>query len=105
MDTEEMETKVKSWFKKGAKASKSAFEKAGDRVQNFTDKSIIKIEKRQLESQRDCKYEEMGMKLSYLLMQGAEINYSDQSEIAIIKDMQEEIKNLSDKIREKEQLI
>ena len=44
-----------------AQASKEALEKAGDKVQDFTDKSVTKIEIHKLETKRDCKYEEMGL--------------------------------------------
>lgn len=101
MNTEEIGNKVKEMFSKGAKASKNAFEKAGDKVQDFTDKSVVKIEIRQLENKRDCKYEELGLKLSQMLIEGAEITSSNQDDIQILNEIQEEIKNLSDKIREK----
>lgn len=101
MNTEEIGNKVKEMFSKGAKASKNAFEKAGDKVQDFTDKSVVKIEIRQLENRRDCKYEELGLKLSQMLIEGAEITSSNQDDIQILNEIQEEIKNLSDKIREK----
>jgi len=104
MNTEELGNKVKEMFSKGAKASKDAFEKAGDKVQDFTDKSVIKIEKHQLESKRDCKYEELGLKLSQMLMEGAVVSSSNQEDVNILNDIQEEIKNLSDQIREKEAL-
>lgn len=104
MNTEELGNKVKEMFSKGAKASKDAFEKAGDKVQDFTDKSVIKIEKHQLESKRDCKYEELGLKLSQMLMEGAVISSTNQEDVNILNDIQEEIKNLSDQIREKEAL-
>ena len=105
MDTDELTAKVKSLFSKGAKATKDAFEKTGDKVQDFTDKSVIKIEKRQIETKRDCKYEEMGLKLSQMLMEGATINCSNPDDIKILSDIQEGIKNLSDQIREKEKLL
>lgn len=105
MDTEELTAKVKSLFSKGAKATKDVFEKTGDKVQDFTDKSVIKIEKHQLETKRDCKYEELGLKLSQMMIEGATINCSNPEDINILSDIQEEIKNLSDQIREKEKLI
>ena len=44
MDIEEIGAKEKDLFSRGTKASKEAFEKAGDKVQDFTDKSLTKIE-------------------------------------------------------------
>ena len=102
MNVEEIGTKVKELFSRGTQASKEAFEKAGDKVQDFTDKSVTKIEIHKLETKRDCKYEEMGLKLSQMLMQGASITCENVEDIKILNDIQEEIKNLSDQIREKE---
>ena len=79
--------------------------KAGDKVQDFTDKSMIKIEKHQLETKRDCKYEELGLKLSQLLLEGATINSSNAAEIAIVNDLQKEILTLSEQIAQKDQIL
>jgi hypothetical protein len=102
MDIEEIGAKVKDLFSRGTKASKEAFEKAGDKVQDFTDKSLTKIEIHKLETQRDCKYEEMGLKLSQMLLQGASITCENVEDIKILNDIQEEIKNLSEAISLKE---
>ena len=103
MDIEEIGAKVKDLFSRGTKASKEAFEKAGDKVQDFTDKSLTKIEIHKLETQRDCKYEEMGLKLSQMLLQGASITCENVEDIKILNDIQEEIKNLSEAISLKEE--
>ena len=42
--------KMKDFFDKSVEASKSAFEKAGDAVQDFGDKSVAKIEIKKLEA-------------------------------------------------------
>ena len=105
INKEEIENKVKEMVSKGAKASKEALAKAGDKVQDFTDKSMIKIEKRQLETKRDCKYEELGLKLSQLLLEGATINSSNAAEIAIVNDLQKEILTLSEQIAQKDQIL
>ena len=102
MNIEEIGAKVKEMFSRGTQASKEALEKAGDKVQDFTDKSVTKIEIHKLETKRDCKYEEMGLKLSQMLLQGASITCENVEDIKILTDIQEEIKNLSDQIREKE---
>lgn len=105
MDTNEIGNKVKGWFEKGSKATKEALEKAGDKVQDFTDKSVVKIEKHQLESKRDLKYEEMGLKLSQMLLEGAKVTSNNEGDVKILEGIQEEIKNLSDQIREKEKKL
>lgn len=102
MDIEELMNSAKKIVSKGAKASKNAFEKAGDKVQDFTDKSVVKLEKHQLETKRDCKYEELGLKISELLIQGAAISNITEKDTKIIEDIQKEIKELTDQIVEKE---
>ena len=81
MNMEELSSKVKEIFSRSTQASKEALEKAGDKVQDFTDKSVTKIEIRKLETQRDCKYEEMGLKLSQMLLQGASITCENVEDI------------------------
>ncbi len=102
MDTNEIGNKVKDWFSKSSKSAKKAFEKAGDKVQDFTDKSVVKFEIHQIENKRDCKYEEMGLKLSQMLLQGAKITFENEDDVKIIEGLQEEIKGFSDQIRAKE---
>ena len=67
MESEEIEEKVKGWLSKGARVSKKAIETVGDKVQDFTDKRVIKLEKKQLEGLLDSKYIELGKKISSLL--------------------------------------
>ena len=102
MNMEELGNKVKDLFSRGTQASKQALEKAGDKVQDFTDKSVTKIEIHRLETKRNCKYEEMGLKLSQMLLEGASITCENAEDIKILNDIQEEIKNLAEQIREKE---
>ncbi len=102
MNVEELSKKVKSVFSKGVETSKEAFEKAGDKVQNFTDKSVTKIEIHKLETKRDCKYEEMGLKISQMLLEGASITCSNADDIRILNDLQEEIKKIDQEIKNKE---
>ena len=102
MNMEDLGNKVKDLFSRGTQASKQALEKAGDKVQDFTDKSVTRIEIHRLETKRDCKYEEMGLKLSQMLLEGASITCENAEDIKILNDIQEEIKNLAEQIREKE---
>ena len=85
MNMDEIGNKVKDLFSRGTKASKEALEKAGDKVQDFTDKSVTKIELHKLETKRDCKYEEMGLKLSQMLLEGASITCDNAEDIKILK--------------------
>ena len=102
MNIDEIGNKVKEMFSRGTKASKEALEKAGDKVQDFTDKSVTRIEIHKIETKRDCKYEEMGVKISQMLLEGASITSSNPDDIRILNDIQEEIKNLSEQIKNKE---
>ena len=105
MNIEEISARVKEIFSRGTQASKEALEKAGDKVQDFTDKSVIKIEIHKLETKRDCKYEEMGLKLSQMLLEGASITCENADDIKILNDIQEDIKNLAEQISEKEKSL
>ena len=102
MTIEEIGSKVKELFSRGTEVSKEALAKAGDKVQDFTDKSVTKIEIHKLETKRSCKYEEMGLKLSQMLLQGASITCENPEDIKILSEIQEEIKNLAEQISEKE---
>ena len=64
------EEKLKVWVKKGAKASKSAFEKAGGAVQDFSDKSVLKLDKMKLESQKNKKFTELGIAVNDMIANG-----------------------------------
>ena len=102
MNIDEIGNKVKDLFSRGTQASKEALSKAGDKVQDFTDKSVTKIEIHKIETKRDCKYEEMGLKISQMLLEGASITSSNPDDIRILNDIQEEIKNLGEQIKNKE---
>ena len=52
--------KMKEFMDKSVSASKSAFDKAGDAVQNFGDKSVTRIELKKLETQLEKKYAQIG---------------------------------------------
>lgn len=52
--------KVKEYFDKGIEVSKDALSKAGDAVQDFGDKSVVRIEIKQLESKLNKEYSSLG---------------------------------------------
>lgn len=105
MDTEELGKKVKQLFSKGAEASKEVFEKAGDRVQDFTDKSVTKIEKKQLENKLEAKYAELGKRISSIIDAKDKITINDEEISGDAKNIQKEIKELLKQIKEKEALL
>lgn len=105
MNKDELGKKVKDLFTKGAEASKEAFVKAGDKVQNFTDKSVLKIEKKQLESKLNDKYAELGKIVAAALECSDKLTISDEVIKTAANNLQEEIKSLQTQIKEKEALI
>ena len=105
MDTQELGKKVKQLFTKGAEASKEAFEKAGDKVQDFTDKSVTKIEKKQLENKLEAKYAELGKQISSILNDKDKIVINDEEIASNAKKIQKEIKDFLDQIKEKDSLL
>ncbi len=52
--------KMKEYLDKGIEVSKEAFSKAGDAVQDFGDKSVVRIEIKQLESKLNKEYASLG---------------------------------------------
>lgn len=55
---------VKSFFGKSAQVSKKAATKAGTAIQNFSDKSVVKIEIKQFENKKKACYTELGKYVS-----------------------------------------
>ncbi len=105
METQDFNEKAKDELKKAATVTKSAFEKVGNKVQDFTDRTVIKVKVNQLETKRSCKYEELGMKISSMLLEGAEINSKNTDDVEIVKSIQNEIAKISEQINEKEELL
>lgn len=104
-NNEDFGSKVKAWFSKGAKASKEAIEKAGDKVQDFTDKSVLKIEKKQLESKRDESYLELGKVIANLMTNGLQLPIENEDDKKNVAAIQKEIKSLDKQIAEKDKEI
>ncbi len=103
MNTDEIISKVKSILTKGAADAKTAIEKAGDKVQKFSDESVVKIEKKQLEMKRNTKYQNLGEKL-YGFITDKKIELPEAAAIEV-ESILEEIKTLSNQIKEKSDLL
>lgn len=99
MDKNAFENKMADFFSKGAKASKEAFEKAGDAVQDFTDKSVTKIENKKIELKINEKYEELGKVISLELEKNSTIATFSSEIIENINKIQSEIVELKEKIK------
>lgn len=67
MDTDEMKTKLKNFISKSSDVTKSAFSKASNAVQKFSDKSVLKIEIKQMESKKEKLFTKIGKHLSSIL--------------------------------------
>ena len=67
MESKDLESKFKEIGKKVAEVSKSAFDKASDKVQDFTDKSILKIDIKKLQVKQNELYKNLGEKVSKFL--------------------------------------
>lgn len=84
----EFMTKAKELFDRGIKASKKAFSSAGEAVQDFSDKSVTQIEKKQLEAKVKKEYTALGeLAAKTLAKKGAVVSASDEKVAAILKEL------------------
>lgn len=68
---------------KGLDASKKALYKAGDAVQDFSDRNVIKLEKRQLAAKRAKVCESLGEKVAVMIIEQKKTEIpSDDSAVA-----------------------
>lgn len=104
MESKDLETKFKEIGKKVAEVSKSAFDKASDKVQDFTDKSILKIDIKKLQSKQDELYKNFGERISKLLCDGTlkEFAIESQEEKEKLISIQNEILDLEKQIQQKQ---
>lgn len=104
MESKDLETKFKEIGKKVAEVSKSAFDKASDKVQDFTDKSILKIDIKKLQSKKDELYKNFGERISKLLCDGSlkELEIENQEEKENLLSIQNEIEELEKQIQQKQ---
>lgn len=115
MSNSNIEDKLKTVISKSAEVSKDVFKKTGDAVQNFSDKSVLKFEIKQLTSKRQKLYTELGKKLSAFLSQDI-INLNDTassssqnsnaaSALQTLADIQKQIEDLTALILSKEDTL
>ena len=104
MESKNLESKVKEIGKKVAEVSKSAFDKASDKVQDFTDKSILKIDIKKLQTKQGEFYKSLGEKVSKLLCDGTlkEFAIESQEEKEKLISIQNEILDLEKQIQQKQ---
>ena len=104
MDSKEIESKVKEIGKKVAEVSKSAFDKASDKVQDFTDKSILKIDIKKLQVKQNELYKNLGEKVSKFLSEEIidQLGIDNPAEKENILSIQNEIIELEKQIQQKQ---
>ncbi len=104
MDSKEIESKVKEISKKVAEVSKSAFDKASDKVQDFTDKSILKIDIKKLQTKQGELYKSLGEKISKMLIDGTlkTLEIENQEEQEKLLSIQSEIVEIGKQIQQKQ---
>lgn len=115
MSNSNIEDKLKTVISKSAEVSKDVFKKTGDAVQNFSDKSVLKFEIKQLTSKRQKLYTDLGKKISAFLSQDI-INLNDTaasssqnsnaaSALQTLADIQKQIEDLTALILSKEDTL
>lgn len=96
--------KVKDFMDKGVEVSKTALTKAGEAVQDFSEKSVIRIDIKKLESKLEKLINELG---SYVFdkfnSENSESVYASEEKIAsIIKNINEVKNQIASKTEELE---
>lgn len=100
--SKEFMTKAKELFDRGISASKKAFGVAGEAVQDFSDKSVTTIEKKQLETKVKKQYTLLGeIAAKQLSKKGAAVTTDDEKVAAIMK----EIARLNKEIKVRDQAL
>jgi len=93
----------KNAIDKGVEVSKKALDKAGSAVQNFSDKSVIRIEKHQFETKRDDQLMSLGKLVAEKVISGTSTSFSaEDSDISVIID---QIKLLNEEIAKREAVL
>lgn len=91
--------KMKDVFDKGVKVSKEALSKAGDAVQDFGDKSVIRIEIKQLESKLDKEYESLGTQVHSFFQNNKEdtLSYNNAQISGVINEIDRLLAQIADR--------
>lgn len=106
MDKEGFKEKLNFGVDKVVSSAKKAIGKAGVAMQDFSDKSVIRIEKRQFESKRETAYIKLGSFVAerFSADENAAVSASEEAVAAIMVEIQhctEEIKKRDDALAEK----
>ncbi|MGP1604553.1 MAG: hypothetical protein ACTTGZ_09030 [Treponema sp.] len=103
MDKNEFKEKVRDGMDKFIESSKKVLGAAGNAVQDFSDKSVVRIEKSQFESKLHEQYRKFGEYVADILIadSSASINTSDSK----VSDFLAEINNISKEIELRSNLL
>lgn len=103
MDKNEFKEKVRDGMDKFIESSKKVLGAAGNAVQDFSDKSVVRIEKSQFESKLHEQYRKFGEYVAGILVadSSASINTSDSK----VSEFIAEINNLSKEIELRSNLL
>ena len=103
MNTEELKEKFKQGVDKIVTSSKKAIGKAGVAMQDFSDKSVICIEKHQLETKLEAEYIRLGELVAarFLVEPSASVSASEDTVASIIK----EISRYNEEIKKREETL
>ncbi|MCK9171389.1 MAG: hypothetical protein M0P01_13330 [Treponema sp.] len=93
----------KNALDKGVEVSKKALDKAGAAVQDFSDKSVVRIEKHQFETKREEKIKDLGKLVADKIIGEKQVSVSaeDSDVSALISG----IKHLNDEITKREAVL
>lgn len=95
-------TKAKALFDRGLTASKKALGVAGEAVQDFSDKSVTTIEKKQLESKVKKQYTLLGeIAAKTLAKKGGTVTVADEK----VADIMKELARLNKEIKVRNQAL
>ncbi len=94
---------MKEYLDKSVKVSKEAIDKAGDAVQDFSDKSIIRIEIKQLESKNEHSFHDLGIAVYKLLSSFSDISIN--SSTPEIADILSKIKETENDINKRKKIL
>lgn len=92
--------KMKEYLDKGVEVSKEALSKAGDAVQDFSDKSVTKIETHQLISRQNKEYRALGQAVLKFFEENPSASLSADN--SLISGIMAEIQRLEKEIVQRE---
>lgn len=95
--------KMKEYLDKGVEVSKEALSKAGDVVQDFSDKSVTKIESHQLVSRQNKEYRALGQAVQKFFEENPTATLSADN--SAISGIMAEIKRLEKEIAQREESL